>query len=373
MAGAAALLCMTSCGPAVGARAPLPPGSSSPPAMITTGSPPLTGPAAATPEPAPPPTPRLPPATSQTPAVVTPALSDLVRSGAPAYVAVSVATGWHSPSAVRPIDAPAIANPVRLRQWLNAMTVAQRADLIGRADTQVLLGEPVDVLLVRGAWAQVVIPGQRTTLNTRGYPAWLPVSQLTALAPQSTATMATVVVPTTWLRTNLGAPTLEVSFGTRLPVIAVAGTSVELALPGGRRLVADASRLLLTKADGSPMAASGSALLETARSFLGLPYLWAGTSAFGFDCSGLVYSVFRAHGVLLPRDADNQAGAGRPVPRAALQPGDLVFFATNGYIHHVAIYAGNGQILDSPRTGAAVEVIPLSTYSDYASARRVLP
>jgi cell wall-associated NlpC family hydrolase len=61
------------------------------------------------------------------------------------------------------------------------------------------------------------------------------------------------------------------------------------------------------------------------------------------------------------------------VGRSALQAGDLVFFATNGYVHHVAMYAGNGKILDSPRTGAAVEVIPLSTYPDYATARRVLP
>jgi cell wall-associated NlpC family hydrolase len=185
--------------------------------------------------------------------------------------------------------------------------------------------------------------------------------------------VATVKVPTTWLLTAAGVATLEVSFGTSLPVLAGGGTNLELSLPGRRSLFADAAAVSVRARDASPLSRDAASIIGTARGFLGLPYLWAGTSAYGLDCSGLVYAVYRAHGILLPRDADNQAMAGRAVARAALQPGDLVFFATNGYVHHVAIYTGNGQILDSPRTGGAVEVIPLATYSDYAGARRILP
>ena len=253
------------------------------------------------------------------------------------------------------------------------MTIAQRADLIGRGDTQVLLGERVDIIALSGNWAQVVIPGQRTTLDARGYPVWIPLSQLTARAPAVAPTMATVKVPTTWLRTPDGSPALEVSFGTSLPVLANRGATLELGLPAGRSLLVDAAAVSVMARDAAPLTSDAASIIASARKFQGLAYLWAGASGFGFDCSGLVYTVYRAHGILLPRDADNQAMAGRYVARSALQPGDLVFFATAGNVHHVAIYTGNGQILDSPRTGGAVEVIPLSTYSDYATARHILP
>ncbi|HMC38552.1 MAG TPA: C40 family peptidase, partial [Acidimicrobiales bacterium] len=111
-----------------------------------------------------------------------------------------------------------------------------------------------------------------------------------------------------------------------------------------------------------------------ARRFLGLQYLWAGTSSFGFDCSGLTYTVYRQFGVTLPRDAADQARAGGPVARADLRPGDLVFFAFDGRtVDHVGIYAGNGLMIDAPHTGAAIETVPLwspdlSPY--YAGARR---
>jgi cell wall-associated NlpC family hydrolase len=80
------------------------------------------------------------------------------------------------------------------------------------------------------------------------------------------------------------------------------------------------------------------------------------------------------HGVVLPRDADAQAMAGQWVAKTALEPGDLVFFgASASTVHHVAIYTGNGQILESPQTGLPVRLIPLSTYTDYLTGRHVFP
>jgi cell wall-associated NlpC family hydrolase len=110
-------------------------------------------------------------------------------------------------------------------------------------------------------------------------------------------------------------------------------------------------------------------VVATARSFAGLPYLWAGTSGFGLDCSGFTWLVYRAHGIVIPRDAAPQSHSGRAVAR--LRRGDLTFYAANGLVHHVAMYVGRGLMVHSPRTGVPVQVIPL--WTDYVSARTELP
>jgi len=289
----------------------------------------------------------------------------------PATVAVSVATVWRHPSSPRAVDAPALANPARIREWLNAMSTTQRRALGGRADTQALLGEQVRVLAVSGSWARIVVPDQPTPLDGRGYPGWLPVRQLIAGAGPRAATTVTVVTATAWLRTPLGADLLKVSFGTRLAALGQSAAHWRVVLPDGRQARVAASRVVT----GSLPITSRS-VIASARQFLGLDYLWAGTSGFGYDCSGLMEIVYRAHGIRIPRDTTAQATAGRRVRRAALRPGDLVFFARNGQVHHVGMFIGNGMMLHAPHTGSRVTVTSMlaAPYaSEYAEARRFLP
>jgi cell wall-associated NlpC family hydrolase len=109
--------------------------------------------------------------------------------------------------------------------------------------------------------------------------------------------------------------------------------------------------------------------------FTGLPYLWAGRSGFGFDCSGLTSLDYRVHGVAIPRDANAQSVKGRAIARKALRPGDLLFYATGGHVHHVSIYAGGGRMVQAPRTGSKVQTISVSTASyarEYARGRRFI-
>lgn len=98
-------------------------------------------------------------------------------------------------------------------------------------------------------------------------------------------------------------------------------------------------------------------LVRTAENYLGIPYLWGGSSAgTGFDCSGLTMSVYRLNGLKLPRSSRDQFQEGNPVPRRELQKGDLLFFATggSGRVNHVGLYLGEGKFIHAPRSGQAI-------------------
>ena len=119
-------------------------------------------------------------------------------------------------------------------------------------------------------------------------------------------------------------------------------------------------------------------IVETAESFLGLPYRWGGSSADkGFDCSGLAMAVYQLNGLNLPRSSREQYRAGRPVNRSNLERADLVFFATSGgkRVSHVGVYTGDGRFIHAPRRGKTIRVARLSnTYyrNRYVGARSYL-
>ncbi|MBT9255073.1 C40 family peptidase [Phycicoccus sp. MAQZ13P-2] len=95
------------------------------------------------------------------------------------------------------------------------------------------------------------------------------------------------------------------------------------------------------------VAQSASGVVNIARTLLGIPYVYGGTTTAGFDCSGFTSYVFAKAGVSLPRTAAAQQAAATPV--SSPQPGDLVFFGSPAW--HVGIYTGNGMMIDSPKPG----------------------
>jgi cell wall-associated NlpC family hydrolase len=300
-----------------------------------------------------------------------------VTVGRQAWVAVSVATLWRSPRSPRYVDRSALTNPAGIRLWLSRMKVADRRGLNGRADSQALMGDRVIVTARSGSWVKVVVPDQPTPLNRRGYPGWVPRAQLTARTPIASTLVATVVSRTAWLRTDNTAatPVTEISFGTRLPRVGTAGRWARVRTPTGqlRRIYPSAVAVRAPRAAARPV--TGRDVVRVAQMFTGLPYLWAGRSGFGFDCSGLTSLDYRVHGVTIPRDADAQAVKGRAVARTARRAGDLLFYATRGHVHHVSIYAGSGRMVQAPRTGLPVQTIATSTPAyarEYARARRFI-
>jgi peptidoglycan DL-endopeptidase CwlO len=107
-----------------------------------------------------------------------------------------------------------------------------------------------------------------------------------------------------------------------------------------------------------------------AMQYLGIPYVYGGSTPAGFDCSGFVMFVFAQVGVSLPHNAAAQYGYGTPVDRSQLQPGDLVFF--NG-LGHNGIYIGGGSFIHSPHTGDVVKISSMSGWYDstFVGARRL--
>jgi peptidoglycan DL-endopeptidase CwlO len=124
-------------------------------------------------------------------------------------------------------------------------------------------------------------------------------------------------------------------------------------------------------------AAELTAALRAAEGRRGLPYVWGAAGPSSFDCSGLVQWAFAQAGVAMPRVAADQARTGAAVPVSQLLPGDLLFYHTDptdpGYISHVAIYLGNGWMIQAPQPGMDVQIVPASFGSEFAGAIRVYP
>ncbi|WP_426350454.1 NlpC/P60 family protein [Alloiococcus sp. CFN-8] len=110
---------------------------------------------------------------------------------------------------------------------------------------------------------------------------------------------------------------------------------------------------------------NGVEVVEYAKKFLGIPYVWGGTTPNGFDCSGYVQYVYKNFGINVPRTTYDQVNAGSAVAQSDLKPGDIVFTSAD----HVGIYVGDNQIIHSPKAG---DVVKISTIWSFYKARRIL-
>ena len=282
-----------------------------------------------------------------------------ISAGTSVWVNAAVATLWTSPQAPRPVDAKATSATVDIRGWLAAMSTSARLGLVGRVETQALYGNRLLVTGVRPGWLHVVAPGQPTRRDSRGYPGWVPTRQVTTRAPAVTARVATVTSITAWLRSSSGSRVMEVSFGTRLPVLGSTPTAVTVATPTRSRLTLRPTDVVVRPATAGALPRTAAAVMASARRFLGRPYIWGGRSGFAVDCSGLTSLVYAVHGVVIPRDTDDQARAGSAVPAGAWRLADLALFRSGAQVTHVGFYAGAGQMLHAPRTGTVVQISPV--------------
>ncbi|WP_158607527.1 C40 family peptidase [Flexivirga caeni] len=107
----------------------------------------------------------------------------------------------------------------------------------------------------------------------------------------------------------------------------------------------------------TPTPAPASGIVAIAERFVGVPYVYGGSTPAGFDCSGFTQYVYSLAGQSIPRTATAQMFAATSV--SSPQPGDLIFFGSSSYAYHVAIYIGNGMMIDANHPGGTVGIRPI--------------
>ncbi len=212
-----------------------------------------------------------------------------------------------------------------------------RPDSKSERVTQALFGTPIEIRIVRKTFLKVSLPD--------GCIGWCRAGHIERVAPGPwkkyvRRRKAKVRVESTKVKdiSNRQAPPFRLYFGTELILTDRNGKS-RFELPGGIRGVISQDTLLpydWNRIKG----VAGKKIIAAAKRFLGAPYLWGGITPAGFDCSGLVQTIYGFYDIKLPRNSKEQQGKGLAVARDALKPGDLLFFPG-----HVAISCGGNEII----------------------------
>ncbi len=278
-------------------------------------------------------------------------------------VNVAVANVWTTNQSFRASDQSAIRHPVQLEEWLLCMNDEQRLDLCekNRIQTQLLFGEQVLLLEGKNDWGFIIAIEQSSGKDPRGYPGWVPLCQLENYVPSSTETAAVITSKKALLSLEKSKETLLLSYQTKLPFLSEKAEQIQVETPLGTGLL-QKNDTTLYNIHETRIQGSGADIVTCGEQFIDLPYLWGGMSSYGYDCSGFVYTMCKANGYQIPRDASEQAKGGKQLTLTEMQPGDLLFFAYEkgqGAIHHVGIYYGNGKLLHSPHTGKSIEIIQM--------------
>jgi cell wall-associated NlpC family hydrolase len=231
--------------------------------------------------------------------------------------------------------------------------------------SQAIYGSNVTLLTARGEWSRIQTEDH--------YKGWVPSRHLRLIQHGAGYATSGAIVRVDSLFANIyrepditrHKPVLTIPFESRLEVIQSEDAAdakqsgkgshegwLYVRLPDKRDEWIQSGDVV---ADPKPLSIPES--IELAKRFLGIPYLWGGSSSFGYDCSGFTQMLVRVRGITMPRDADKQAAWSGviPVDRKNLQPGDLLFFgASPKNITHTGMYIGEGQFIHDTTTGHPV-------------------
>lgn len=271
----------------------------------------------------------------------------------------------------------------------------EEADYTAELGTQALMGTIVEIIAEEGYWRKVVTP--------EPYTAWCTDMGLVEMSDEAIkeyeeADKYICVVPFSAIREKPADTAQKISdmgMGCLTRIVyrqtkkgqkkVVKGQWAQVLLPSGKTGWAPSKDIKEYKSWMQSRNGSAPQIIKTARMFLGTPYLWGGASAKGLDCSGLTRLTFYMNGIMLPRNASQQAKTGREIIVETdhsipvdsynfkaemlkriknLKPGDLLFFGTPGNmlkkdrITHVGIYIGNGKFIHSSQIVRINSLLP---------------
>lgn len=288
------------------------------------------------------------------------------------------------------LPAPALGNQTHGLIRVSVANVRGRPAHSAELVTQATMGWPVRLMKQQSGWYLVHTEPDR-------YLGWIEELQLARVTPEErqaweSGPQIIATEPYAVLRAAPAAdadPVADLVIGSLLRSAGGSGDWIEGALPDGRRGFVRAGDVQDYAAWKASRAPGPDSIERTARLFMGVPYLWGGTSAKGFDCSGFVKTVLRMHGIEMPRDTDQQALEGTAVTLDAgftqLRKGDLLFFGTAATadrperISHVGVHVGSLEFIHASGLVRRNSLDPASPiYSEslrarLLRARRVLP
>ncbi|MCS7028990.1 MAG: C40 family peptidase [Bacteroidia bacterium] len=204
--------------------------------------------------------------------------------------------------------------------------------------TQLLFGDVVQVLEKNNIWSKIKILHDE-------YEGYVLTMQLTKISPSQAQHYEKHYALINVLTTSTAQDQIPLTMGCRVPTALIQdiGQNIEVKLPYPKKLLLSKTEVIFDNY-------STQKVVDLAKRFLYVPYLWGGKSAFGLDCSGFTQLVFRMIGIFIYRDAHQQATQGIPVSSLSqAKPGDLIFFRKPdaAKISHVGIYAGNYEVIHS--------------------------
>ncbi|MBI3317791.1 MAG: C40 family peptidase [Candidatus Omnitrophica bacterium] len=266
-------------------------------------------------------------------------------------------------------------------------------------ETQLLYGDPVEVVEEKGDWVRVRAVDQLEWNHHgrwEGYPGWMEKKILSSFSGEWEPNLA---VSAKWAKIlalpQTDAPVLlELSLGTRVMGTAQIHPAGGGGSPWWKIQLLSGGSGWIPAGQASPLVpgpllfeealALRARCVETAQLFLGDPYYWGGRSAYrrdwtapphvGVDCSGLVSLVYQANGISIPRDAHEQWMRAAEIPEEKLSPGDLVFLfdpKDRKRVTHVMLYVGRGRVIEGPGTGDPIRESGLAHRLRESEDRRV--
>jgi hypothetical protein len=210
--------------------------------------------------------------------------------------------------------------------------------------TQAIMGETMTELESKGDWLFVMLDDAYHGWVRSWYVSGVTPDEVTQYRKRAGVRIKANVTYVLSEPSPGSLPVSDITAGSEIAAGNPEGGFIHVVLPGGKEGYVDknavAGGCVAVEPDRNRVA-------ERAKSFLGIPYIWGGTSAKGFDCSGLVKRVFLMEGVDLPRDADQQAGFCREAEKGPAAVGNLLFFGEGGHINHVAISLGGERFIHS--------------------------